>query len=163
MKFGLKEKNIEQINAVFSKYPQIEKAILYGSRAKDDFKNGSDIDLTITGPELNLSIINKISLDLDDLLLPYTFDVSIFTQISNPDLVEHIERVGIVFYEKNGAELRAGSFSFLPYNRHNNIILSKIRFQKTCFPHTLSNASNLVPERAPTNHLPSKKRGTRGV
>ena len=101
MKFGLKEKNIEQINGVFVQYPQIEKVILYGSRAKGNFKNGSDIDLTLNGNGLNLSVINKISLELDDLLLPYSFDVSIFKQISNPDLVEHIKRVGIIFYEKN--------------------------------------------------------------
>lgn len=98
MKFGLKEKTIEQINRVFAKYPQIKKAILYGSRANSNFKNGSDIDLTLKGKGLNLSVVNKISIELDDLLLPYSFDISIFTKISNPDLVEHIKRVGVVFY-----------------------------------------------------------------
>jgi predicted nucleotidyltransferase len=100
MKFGLKKEVINQINAVFFKYPQIEKAVIYGSRAKGNFKNGSDIDLTLEGVELNLSVINAILIELDDLLLPYTFDVSIFNQISNSDLVEHIERVGKVFYMK---------------------------------------------------------------
>ena len=100
MKFGLKEDIITQVNEVFAKYPQIEKVIIYGSRAKGNFKKGSDIDLTLEGTGLNLSVINSLLNELDDLLLPYTFDVSIFNQIGNADLVEHIGRVGDVFYEK---------------------------------------------------------------
>ncbi|MGB9499510.1 MAG: nucleotidyltransferase domain-containing protein [Dissulfuribacterales bacterium] len=101
MKFGLKEDIIKQINDLFAKYPQIKKAVIYGSRAKGNFKKGSDIDLTLEGAGLNLSVINSLLNELDDLLLPYTFDVSIFKQISNVGLVEHIERVGKVFYDKH--------------------------------------------------------------
>lgn len=101
MKFGLKEEIIKQINDIFAKYPQIEKAVLYGSRAKGNFKKGSDIDLTLKGAGLNLSAINTILIELDDLLLPYTFDVSIFNRISNASLVKHIERGGKIFYEKH--------------------------------------------------------------
>ena len=100
MKFGLKEEIIKQINDVFAIYSQIEKSVIYGSRAKGNFKKGSDIDLTLEGTGLNLSVINSLLNELDDLLLPYTFDVSIFNQINNDSLVEHIERVGKVFYEK---------------------------------------------------------------
>jgi predicted nucleotidyltransferase len=101
MKFGLKEEIIMQINDVFSKYPQIEKSVIYGSRAMGNYKKGSDIDLTLEGTGLNLSVINSLLNELDDLLLPYTFDVSIFNQISNDSLVEHIEREGKSFYEKH--------------------------------------------------------------
>jgi len=101
MQFGLRREIIERINEVFAKYPQIEQAILYGSRAKGNFKNGSDIDLTLKGHGLNLSLINEILIDLDDLLLPYTFDVSIFNRISSDGLVEHIKRAGKVFYERS--------------------------------------------------------------
>ncbi len=52
--YGLKEKHIKAINSVFSKYPQIEKTILYGSRAKGNYRNGSDIDLTLVGDDLDL-------------------------------------------------------------------------------------------------------------
>lgn len=99
MKYGLKEHTIEQINSVFSRNPEVEQVILYGSRAKGTYKNGSDIDLTLKGSNLNLAAINKISNEIDDLLLPYSFDISIFSQISNADLVDHINRVGVVFYE----------------------------------------------------------------
>ena len=97
MQFGLKEKVIEQINSVFAKYPQIEQVVLYGSRAMGNYKNGSDIDITLKGEGLNLTVLNKVGNELDDLLLPYVFDISIFSQISNPDLLKHIERVGVDF------------------------------------------------------------------
>ena len=100
MRYGLKYKTIEKINNVFTKYPQIERVVLYGSRAKGNYKTGSDIDLTLIGDNLNLSVINKISNEIDDLLLPYTIDISIFAQISNHDLIEHIKRVGVVFFQR---------------------------------------------------------------
>lgn len=100
-RFGLKESVIQQICAVFAKYPQVAKAILYGSRAKGNYKTGSDIDLTLLGgEELTLRVLYKIMDELDDLLLPYMFDLSIFHDISDPDVVEHIQRVGVTFYEK---------------------------------------------------------------
>jgi predicted nucleotidyltransferase len=100
MKFGLKEQTINKIIKVFQSFPEIEQVILYGSRAKATNKPGSDIDLTIKGKNLNLQLINKIDLELDDLLLAYTFDISIYNQIDNSYLLEHIKRVGKDFYIK---------------------------------------------------------------
>jgi predicted nucleotidyltransferase len=100
MKFGLKDSIIEKIQTVFIKYPQLEKVIIYGSRAKGNYRNGSDIDITLKGNNLDLEIQNKISLEIDDLLLPYKFDISIFEQIENQNLKDHINRVGQIFYEK---------------------------------------------------------------
>jgi predicted nucleotidyltransferase len=101
MKYGLPQSTIQKICTVLSHYPQVEKATLYGSRAKGNYKNGSDIDLTLHGAELTLSVIYRILDDLDDLLLPYTIDLSIFNDISDPDVVEHIQRVGVTFYDKS--------------------------------------------------------------
>ena len=100
MSYGLAEKTIQAVNRIFSKYENIEEAILYGSRAKGNFSPGSDIDLTLKGKGIKLQQLNKISIELDDLLLSYTFDLSILDHISNPDLIEHIERVGKVFYQQ---------------------------------------------------------------
>lgn len=100
MRFGLEENDILKLQKIFASYPQIESAKIYGSRAKGNYKNGSDIDLTLTGKELNLTIVNTIETQIDDLLLPYLFDISIYHQISNPDLIDHIQRVGQVFYQK---------------------------------------------------------------
>ncbi|MEJ5310901.1 MAG: nucleotidyltransferase domain-containing protein [Anaerolineae bacterium] len=104
-RFGLTNSTIEKICSVFANYPQVEKAILYGSRAKGNYKNGSDIDLTLQGgADLTLSTLYSMMDDLDDLLLPYTIDLSIFSSISDPDVVEHIQRVGVTFYEKSGEQ-----------------------------------------------------------
>jgi len=100
MKYGLKDKTIEQILAVFCDYPNIEKAVIYGSRAKGNYKTGSDIDLTLYGKDLNVAILHKIETELDDLLLPYKIDLSIFNLLTNAEFIDHILRVGIVFYEK---------------------------------------------------------------
>ncbi len=102
MQYGLKKESIERVNRIFAQYDKIEEVILYGSRAKGNYKPGSDIDLTLKGKELNLKLLNKISLELDDLLLPYTFDLSIYHHIKQPDLIDHIVRVGKVFYKGEG-------------------------------------------------------------
>ena len=101
MKYGLAPSTTEKNRAVLSHYPQVEQAILYGSRAKGNYKNGSDIDLTLRGgSKLTMRVLFRILDELDDLLLPYTIDLSIFNDISDPDVIAHIQRVGVTFYEK---------------------------------------------------------------
>lgn len=101
MPFGLNENTFNQINKVFTGFPVVEKVLLYGSRAKGNYRAGSDIDLAIKGNGLNLQILNDIRLQLDDLMLPYTFDISNYHQIGNPELINHIERRGEVFFTIN--------------------------------------------------------------
>ncbi|MBI2355033.1 MAG: nucleotidyltransferase domain-containing protein [Deltaproteobacteria bacterium] len=98
--FGLKESTIAKINGVFSAVPEIEQVILYGSRAMGTYRNGSDIDLTIRGEAVTHSQLVRIENQLDDLLLPYTIDLSLIHQIDNKALLDHIRRVGVVFYER---------------------------------------------------------------
>ncbi|MBI5877284.1 MAG: nucleotidyltransferase domain-containing protein [Chloroflexi bacterium] len=101
MKYGLKETTILKVCALLTRFPQVDKAVLYGSRAKGNYKGGSDIDLTLCGgADLTLRVLYRIMDELDDLLLPYTIDLSIYTNISDPDLIEHIQRVGMTFYAK---------------------------------------------------------------
>lgn len=102
--FGLTKEEIEQIKKVFSTYPQIEKVLIYGSRAKGNYKPSSDIDLTLIGKNIDLSLLTEIELDLDDLLLPYKIDISIYDKITNPDFIDHINRVGIEFYNREKSE-----------------------------------------------------------
>ena len=64
-------------------------------------KKGSDIDLTLIGENLDLTLTNKIETEIDDLLLPYTFDISIFPQLDNSKLIDHINSVGKTFYLKS--------------------------------------------------------------
>lgn len=96
-KFGLDEKAIASIKSVLSQYPEIEKTIIYGSRAKGSFRQGSDIDLVLVAPQLTTEELLKIENQLDDLLLPYKIDLSLEHQIENPNLLDHIKRVGRLF------------------------------------------------------------------
>ncbi len=96
---GLSETNCARLKYVFAHYPDIQKVILYGSRAKGNFRPNSDIDLTIMG-DLNWQSFTRLESELDDLLLPYKIDLSLFAHLENTRLIEHIERVGKVFYQK---------------------------------------------------------------
>lgn len=98
-KFGLSRQDIEHYQSVFADFPQVERVILYGSRAKGNYRPASDIDLTLIGA-LDWQTFNELEQRLDDLMLPYQLDLSICSQIDNPELIEHIKRVGKVFYEK---------------------------------------------------------------
>ncbi len=98
---GLLEKTKKAILSVFDQFQNIDQVVLYGSRAMGNFKNGSDIDLVIIG-ELTVSDQLLIENTLDDLMLPYKIDLSVYSKIENQDLKDHIERVGVVFYDKNG-------------------------------------------------------------
>ena len=100
MDFGLDETVIQKINSVFTEFFEIDEVIIYGSRAKGNFKKGSDLDLVIKGTNLNNDLLNKVWLALDDLLLPYKIDLSIFNHIENNDLIDHINRVGKTLYKK---------------------------------------------------------------
>jgi uncharacterized protein len=101
MNYGLPPDVVGKINDVLARYPQVERATLYGSRAKGNYKNGSDIDLTLHGGEdLTLNVVYRILNNFDDLLLPYTIDLSIFHEIGDPDIVAHIQRVGVPFYNR---------------------------------------------------------------
>lgn len=98
--YGLKEIHVDKIKSIFANYTDIDKVILYGSRAKGNYQKGSDIDISLVGNGLNLNKLLRIETEIDDLLLPYNIDVSIFDKIENKELVEHINRVGVVIYEK---------------------------------------------------------------
>ncbi len=98
--YGLKECTIAKLVSLFASVPEIQQAILYGSRAKGTFRNSSDIDLTLRGDLVSHSQLQQLENKIDDLLLPYGVDLSLLHQITNPELLDHINRVGIVLYER---------------------------------------------------------------
>ncbi|PWA09926.1 nucleotidyltransferase domain-containing protein [Flavobacterium laiguense] len=102
--FGLKKEDIDRINNVFAMYEGIESVFIYGSRAKGNFKVGSDIDLTIIENLLTFPMFLEIENKLDDLLLPYKIDLSQKRKITNIDLLSHIDRVGKLFYERENSQ-----------------------------------------------------------
>jgi predicted nucleotidyltransferase len=107
MNHGLTTTTVERLQSVLAHYPEVEKAVLYGSRAKGTYRPGSDIDLTLCGGELNHTLLTRIDNELDDLLLPYQIDLSLMSSLSHPALLDHIRRVGVVLYEKSAAPVEA--------------------------------------------------------
>ncbi|MNN69159.1 Nucleotidyltransferase domain protein [compost metagenome] len=99
LRFGLPAHAIEKLCAVFQGWPQIQRVLLYGSRAKGNYRLGSDIDLTIEG-ELTLSQLLAIENEIDDLLLPWKVDLSLKHRLDIPSLLDHIQRVGVNFYTR---------------------------------------------------------------
>lgn len=97
MRFGLSIETIDSILKVIRSHPKVIRVILYGSRAKGTYRAGSDIDLTLDAPTMDLSELLKIENELDDLLLPYKIDLSLLHAIENPDLLDHIKRLGVEF------------------------------------------------------------------
>lgn len=98
--FGLPPATLEKLNSVFAQHTAIDSVLLYGSRAKGNYRAGSDIDLTIKGDEVSFDELMQIENEIDDLMLPYTVDLSQYRQLENTGLIAHIDRVGIVVYNK---------------------------------------------------------------
>jgi predicted nucleotidyltransferase len=97
--FGLKSSVFQDLCTIFKFFPEIDEVLIFGSRVKGNHKKGSDVDLTIKG-NIDLNILTKIEVMIDDLFLPYTFDINIFDRLINIDLIDHINRVGKVIYTK---------------------------------------------------------------
>ncbi len=98
--FGLKISDLNTIISVIKENNKITKIILFGSRAKGNFKNGSDIDLAIISENLSFDELLEIKVNLEELLLPYIFDLVDYNTITNEDLKQHIQRIGKIIFQK---------------------------------------------------------------
>ncbi|MFA6937603.1 MAG: nucleotidyltransferase domain-containing protein [Treponema sp.] len=98
---GLDQKTLSTISSTLEKYPHVAKAILFGSRAKGNFKEGSDIDLCLKTDEgFTHSDTIHIMQDFEDSYLPYEFDVLVYKELSNEELKNYIDKVGITIYAR---------------------------------------------------------------
>ena len=102
-KHGLADKTVAQITGVLARFPEVQKAVLFGSRAKGTHTRGSDIDLALLGKNVDWQTIGQINNALDDLPIPYQFSLIAFSKRTDPDVAVHIHRVGIPFYEREMA------------------------------------------------------------
>ena len=101
MEFGLKDIEIQAIRETLATIPEVEEAIIYGSRARGTNRVSSDIDITLKGNNLTCLQLALIDAKIDDLYLPYFVDLSLFSMIKNTDLIESIEREGKVLYSNS--------------------------------------------------------------
>lgn len=103
--FGLKENDILVLNQVLASYPGVTEAYIFGSRAKGNYKNGSDVDIAIKGKNISYDLVLDIATYLnEETLMPYRFDILDYHSINNKELSEHIDRAGILLYKNNHLE-----------------------------------------------------------
>lgn len=97
---GLTENEIAEVIRYIGENPKIKKAVVYGSRAKGNYKPFSDVDLTLIGDNLDYSDLSSLEDKLYYSYLPYIFDINIYYTLKNKALIDHIDRCGIAIYEK---------------------------------------------------------------
>lgn len=97
-RIGLPQHALERLLPIFDAYPEVDRVILFGSRAKGNFRQGSDIDLCLVAPTLTMSRCFALENALDDLLLPWKIDLVRWDEIDNPDLRSHIQRCGLLLW-----------------------------------------------------------------
>ena len=100
MKFGLSNSTKDILIDIFKKYPQIAHVLVYGSRAKGNYTNRSDLDLVIDDHEIDRYTLGKLLSELNESDFPLTIDLQSLDQIQNEKLIDHIRRVGKTFYKK---------------------------------------------------------------
>ena len=92
---GLLNRDIEYIIKALSIFPQIEQAIIFGSRAMGNYKKGSDVDIAIIGKGIDNSVLYKLDDYLNEVYpLPYFFDIIHYEKINNENLIKHINEEG---------------------------------------------------------------------
>lgn len=104
---GLAPETVARITTVLAHFPAVQSAVLFGSRAKGNAKPGSDIDLALSGGNLDWRVVGQIYDALDDLLLPYSFSLIQLDVATDPEVADHIARVGIPIFDRRhvvGAE-----------------------------------------------------------
>jgi predicted nucleotidyltransferase len=101
--YGMTDDELRLLCSLFARYREIEQVVLYGSRARGTHKPFSDVDITLLGIGLSRSHLNRLMADIDESSLPYRFDISIFSKLTNDALIEEIEKTGVVLYRREGS------------------------------------------------------------
>lgn len=98
--FGLSEEQLDRIRNTIASSPRVVRAFIFGSRAMGTYRNGSDIDIALEGEDLTFDDILRLHSSIDALNLPYFVDIVDVKRIENPDLKDHISRVGMLIYQR---------------------------------------------------------------
>lgn len=101
--FGLSQADMATIQQIMAQFPEVEKAVIFGSRAKGTHERGSDVDIALFGENLK-NVVYKIHYQLEEeTILPYFFDILDYNTITNDQLKDQINRVGKTFYQRAGS------------------------------------------------------------
>lgn len=103
MNYGLSSAQLEEITQFIAAYPDVEEAVLFGSRVLGTYKPASDVDIALKGEEVTVSLAARLKFDIEeDTYLPYFFDFLAYAAITRAALREHIDRRGVIIYRRPG-------------------------------------------------------------
>ena len=97
--YGLSDTTISDLRLVFVKYANVREVVVFGSRAKGNYREGSDIDLAVIADNLTHNQLMDMMLEIDDLGLLYKVDLIDYEKNKDNPIGEHIRRVGKTFYK----------------------------------------------------------------
>ncbi len=101
-KFGIYDKSYQLIIESLKSRPEIKRALIFGSRAMENAKKGSDIDIAISGEAIDEQMVSKLGTLLNNCPpIPYYIDIVHLEKITSEELLEHIKQFGVEFYERN--------------------------------------------------------------
>jgi predicted nucleotidyltransferase len=100
--FGLDGQARALLESVLARHPRVKAACLFGSRALGTHRPESDVDIALYG-EVDELLAARVASDLDELPLPYTFDVQAYPCIRHTPLREHIDRVGRTIFVRGSS------------------------------------------------------------
>lgn len=99
-KFGLTERDMKTIRSVFQSYPEVKTVHVFGSRAKGNYRPGSDVDLAIMNKGVNSTVLSRLIGKFEESNLPYNIDLVDFTKLTKREFIDHISRVGTPFFKQ---------------------------------------------------------------
>ncbi len=104
MKYGLSESQLQEILGILASYDEVEKAVIFGSRAVGNYKKASDVDIAIFGKKVDFTLVSKIKSHLEEeTFLPFFFDVVAYSLIENDALKKDIDLKGKILFERKNA------------------------------------------------------------
>jgi len=105
LSFGLSAEILDELRVVFSRFSAIDRVLIYGSRARGDFRPGSDIDLLVLAPTMASLEFAQLWMALDDLPIIFRLDVSLCQEVNNPKLMRNMLADGVTLYQGAGLKM----------------------------------------------------------
>lgn len=106
MKFGIKDKYLDELPGIFRQLPCINRVVLYGSRPRGDYRHASDLDICLFGDSISDNDLSELLSKLYDSNIPYFFDVAVWNKIRNKSFADNIQFDGIEIYKQTDVPSR---------------------------------------------------------
>jgi uncharacterized protein len=100
---GISKRFISELQSYCLKNDQIDKILLFGSRARGDYNRSSDIDLAIFTKKSSHTQQNLIEQDINEMSTPLKIDVIFMDRLAKEKLISNIRKEGVVIYEQGKA------------------------------------------------------------